>query len=373
MKFVVKKNIIQDVLSKIQGLTGHKSTLAIVENILIKNINSDICFIATDLETGFEGIYKADIEEEGIIIINAKKLYEIVKDFPEENIFVNEVENRWIEIGNDNVLFHIAGMNPADFPEIPRFKEIFFYTIEEVVLKKMIEKMLIISTWGDEKRAHLIGIYSEISEDDNNNKMLRMVSTDGSRLSKVDYYFKKDDKIPLIKNIIIPKKGISEALNFLDSDGKIEFGFIENHCILKKEQEIITIRLLEGVFPEYHDIIKKGNGKDIEFDKYLFNMMLKRMSILLSEGYKSVIFKFENNQLLITSANPALGESKEEMEIDFSDDKVEIAFNPKFFMDTFSVIDDKKVILNIVDEEHPCLVKGENDEHFISVIMPMRI
>ena len=373
MKFIIKKYIIQDVLSKIQGLTSHKTSLTIVENVLIKNINSDICFMATDLQTGFEGIYKADIQEEGTIIINAKKLYEIVRDFPEENILFNEVENRWIEIGNDNVLFHIAGMNPDDFPEIPKFEEIFFYKIEEEIFKKMIERMIIISVLGDEKRAHLIGIYSEIIKDDNDSKILRMVSTDGSRLSKVDYFFNKDDNIPLIKDIIIPKKGINEALKFLDSDGKIEIGFIENHCILKKDQEIITIRLLEGSFPEYHDIIKKENGKDIEFDKYLFNMMLKRMSILLSEGYNSVIFSFENNQLLITSTNPEFGESKEEMEINFPEGKVEIAFNPKFFMDTFNVIDDAKVILNIVDEEHPCLVQGENDEQFISVIMPMRI
>ena len=373
MKFIIKKYIIQNVLSKIQGITGHKSSLTIVENVLIKTVNSDICFMATNLETGFEGFYKADIKEEGTIIINAQKLYEIVKDFPEENILINEVENRWIEIGNDTVLYHIAGMNPDDFPEIPKFEEIFFYTIEEAVLRKMIERMVIISVFGDEKRAHLIGIYSEIIKDDNDNKILRMVSTDGSRLSKVDCFLKKDDNIPLIKNIIIPKKGINEALKFLDSDGNIEIGFIENHCILKKEQEIITIRLLEGIFPEYHDILKKGNGKDIKFDKYLFNMMLKRMSILLSEGHKSVIFNFENNQLLITSVNPEVGESKEEMNIDFPYEKVEIAFNPKFFMDTFNVIDDEKVILNIVDEEHPCLVKGENDEQFISVIMPMRI
>jgi DNA polymerase-3 subunit beta len=372
MKFVIKKNIIKDVLSKIQGLTNYKSSLAITENVLIKTVNSNICFIATDLETGFEGLYEADIELEGIITINAKKLYEIVRDFPEEDILINEVKKNWIEIGNENVLYHIVGMNSDDFPDIPKIDDIYFYKIKEKKIKKMIERMVIISASGDDKRAHIIGIYFEIIED-NNNKIFRMVSTDGSRLSKVDYILDKDVDISSLKNIIVPKKGMTEVIKFLDSEGDVEFGFMENNFILKKDKEIITIRLLEGIFPEYDDIVDKSEGTYIEFNKYLFNMMLKRMSILSSEDYKSVIFSFEKNRLLITSSNPEIGESKEEMEIDFPDSKVEIAFNPKFFMDTFNVIDDEKVILNIVDEEHPCLIKGENDNNFLSIIMPMRI
>lgn len=369
MKFIIQKNIIQNVLSKIQGLTSHKSSLAITENVLIKVVDSKVCVIATDLETGFEGLYEAEIETEGIVTTNAKKLYEIVKDFPEKEILINEVDNKWLEIGNNKVLYRIAGMNPDEFPDIPKFEDIFFYPIEENILKKMIEQMVVISVLSDEKRAHMIGIYFEILE----NKILRMVSTDGSRLSKVDYFFEKDIDIPIIKKIIIPKKGINEVIKFLGSNGKVKIGFIENHCIFKKDQEIITIRLLEGIFPEYKDIINEVEAKKIEFDKFLFNMMLKRMSILLSEEYKSVIFAFGNNRLLITSANPEFGESKEEMDINFPYEQIEIAFNPKFFIDTFNVIDDEKIILNIVDEEHPCLIRGKNDKQFLSVIMPMRI
>ena len=372
MKFFIKKKVIKNVLSKIQGLTNYKSSLAITENVLIKIIDSNVCFIATDLETGFEGLYKADIESQGMIAINALKLYEIVRDFPEEDILINEVEKKWIEIGKDNVLFHIVGMNPDNFPEIPQVKDIYLYKIEEKKLKRMIERMTVISAAGDDKRAHIIGVYFEILEY-NNNKILRMVSTDGSRLSKADYIFKDDVDISLSKNFLIPKKGMIELVKFLDSDGDVEFGFMDNHFILKKDKEIITIRLLEGKFPEYDDIIVEGKGKNIILNKYLFNMMIKRMSILSSEAYNSVIFSFEKNRLLITSSNPEIGESKEEMEIDFTEEHVEVAFNPKFFMDTFNVIDDEKVILNIVDEEHPCLIKGENDNNFLSVIMPMRI
>jgi DNA polymerase-3 subunit beta len=97
------------------------------------------------------------------------------------------------------------------------------------------------------------------------------------------------------------------------------------------------------------------------------------MSILSSEDYKGAIFNFEKNQLVVTSTNPDIGESKEDMDIQYSGDPLTVMFNPKFFIESLSVMDDENVILNIVDEEKPCLIEGEKDKTYLSVIMPMRI
>lgn len=102
-------------------------------------------------------------------------------------------------------------------------------------------------------------------------------------------------------------------------------------------------------------------------------MMLRRMSILSSEEYKGVIFNFDQNKLTISSTNPEIGESKEEMPIDFNRKAITVMFNPKFFIDTINVIADEKVVLNIVNEEKPCLIEGYQDKSYLSVIMPMRI
>ena len=111
----------------------------------------------------------------------------------------------------------------------------------------------------------------------------------------------------------------------------------------------------------------------IKFDRQLFLMMLKRMSILSSDNYKGVIFNFLKNRLIISSTNPDIGESKEDMDILFEGKPMEIAFNPRYFIDALNVIYDKTIILNIDNEEKPCLIEGEEDKNFISVIMPMRI
>ena len=373
MKFTIKKSDVINVLSNIQGLTGRKSGLAITENLLIKTEGQNIHFIVTDLETGFEGFYPSKIEKEGNLIINARKFYEIVRDFPDEEIKINEIENNWIEIGNNNVEYHIVGMNYDDFPEIPDIKEVDFFEINSQDLKRMIEKTVIVTGSTDDKRAHIVGNYFDIINKEDIN-IVRMVSTDGSRLSKDECIFDKSIKIPSKTEFIIPKKGLIEVSKFLESEKKIKIGFKENHFITKKENETIIIRLLEGEFPQYIDIIKKGeNNIPIKMEKQIFLMMLKRMSILSSENYKGVIFNFSKEKLIINSTNPEIGESKEEMAIDFKGEPIEVAFNPKYFIEALNAIEESKVVLNIINEEKPCLVEGEKDNRYLSAVMPMRI
>jgi DNA polymerase-3 subunit beta len=372
MKITIKKSDILPVLAKIQGLTGRKTSLAITTNLLIKTLDNGISLSATDLETGFEGSYPSSVESQGIIAINARKLYEIVRDFPSEEIGLNEVENHWIEIGNEHVEYHIVGMNPDDFPEIPKIEAVEFFEIDSNALTKMIERAVIVSATSDDKRAHIIGVFAEMISEENQ-KIFRLVSTDGSRLSKVDYLFDKNDDLPSSGGVMIPKKGLVEVNKFLDSEGPVQTGFKDNNLIIKKDSETLIIRLLEGAFPEYREIILKSGGHEIYMDRQLFLMMLKRMSILYSDDYKGVIFNFSDDKLVITSTNPDIGESKEDMTIEFSGDPITVMFNPRFFIDSLSVIDDEKVLIEIVNEEKPCLIEGEKDKTYLSVIMPMRI
>jgi DNA polymerase-3 subunit beta len=372
MKATINKKEILPVLAKIQGLAGRKTNLAITTNILIQTGDSGISISATDLETGFEGFYPAKIESQGIIAISARKLLEIVRDFPSEDIFVNEIENHWIEIGNRNVEYHIVGQNPDDFPEIPKIESVDFFEIDSTSFAKMIEKMVIITGASDDNRAHIIGIFAECIKEETQ-KIFRLVSTDGSRLSKVDYIFDKNYALPDGFTVLVPKKGLVEVNKFLDTEGPVKIGIKDNNFIVKKEKETLVIRLLEGDFPEYRDILVKTDGLNIQLDRHLFLMMLKRMSILSSDEYKGVIFHFSKDKLMINSTNPDIGESKEDMDISYAGDPIEVMYNPKFFIDTLGVIDDDNIVLNIIDEQKPCKIEGENDKMYLSVIMPMRI
>ena len=371
MKFIINKFQIVNVLAKVQGLTGRRSNLAITENILIRSEGDGIHLTATDLETGFEGFYPASVEKEGSVAVSAKKLFEIIREFPSDDILVNEVENRWIEIGNDKVQYHIVGMNPNDFPETPHITEVDFFAIDASIFERMIERSIIISAAGDEKRAHINGVFVERTHADVNR--LRFVSTDGSRLNAVHHLYGSPEALPSGEGVLVPKKGLNEVAKFLDIEGEVQIGIKESNFIVKKEKETIIIRMLEGDFPKYEDILTKGDVHIIKLDKIKFGKMLKRMSILATDNYKGAVFTFNENKLVVTATNPDYGESKEETEIEFSGVPIEAAFNPKFFMDALSVIDEEKVIINIVDGSRPCIVEGDMDKTFIGVIMPMRI
>jgi len=311
------------------------------------------------------------VEKEGAVAVSAKKLYEILREFPSEDILINEIENRWIEITNEKVQYHIVGMNPDDFPETPHIPDVDFFSIEAAILEKMIERATIISAAGDEKRAHINGVFVERTHGEVN--QLRFVSTDGSRLNAVRHDYANAEDIPAGEGVLVPKKGLNEVAKFLDIQGEVQIGVRDSNFIVKKEKETIIIRMLEGEFPKYEDILKKGKDHIIHLEKVKFGKLLKRMSILATDSYKGAVFAFDDNKLVVTATNPDYGESKEETDIEFSGDSIEAAFNPKFFLDTLSVIDDENIVINIVDGNRPCIIEGDTDHTFISVIMPMRI
>jgi len=370
MKFTIRKTDILGVLSKIQGLTGRKTSLAITTNVLMKASGSTVVLKATDLETGFEGSYPAQVQEEGAVALNSRKLFEIIRDFPSETVHVNEVENHWIEIGNDTVEYHLVGTNTEDFPEIPRFEDLSSIAIDAAALNAMIEKTVYIGGASEDKRAHIVGMLLEMVAGDEN--QFRLVSTDGSRLAKVDRPF--DGKRFSADGILVPKKGMHEVAKFLDTEGSVRVAMRDNNLVVEKEKETLIIRLLEGDFPDYAEILKQNDdGNVIQLDRRLFLMMLRRMSILSSEDYRSVLFHFEDGKLVITSTNPDIGESKEEMTVEFSGNPIKVAFNPRFFIEALNVIDTDTVDLSIVDGEKPCTLTGPGDSNFVTVIMPMRV
>ena len=369
IKFTVNKNDIVDVLSKIQGLSGHKSGLAITETVLIRSCDAGIKITVTDLETGLEGIYPAIIETEGTIAINARKFYEIVKEFPIDEININDVENKWIEISGKNVKYNIVEMNPSDFPDIPNIEEIDFLNIDSASLKMMIDKSLIISGNVGDNRAHMRGVLLEVNGDDG---AIRMVSTDGGRLTYFDFIYDIDTNSPYDIRAMVPKNGLKEVSKFLSGNGDVQIGVKDNNLAIKKDKEVFIIRLLEGDFPKYEDIVKKKGGT-ISLNRKQFLMMLKRMSILSSEDYKGAAFNFSDKRLTITTTNPDIGESKEEMSIEFNGEPIAAAFNPKFIIEILNAIEDDIVNINIIDGKSICLIEGEKDKSFLSVIMPMRI
>lgn len=369
MKFTIQKSKIMDVLGRIQGIVGRKTSMAITENVLIRTGDNHIILSATDLETGFEGIYPAMVETGGEAAVNARKLYDIVKIFPTDTILIQEMENRWIQISSENVEYHLVGMDPIEFPDIPAVAGASFFEINSDAFKGMIEKSVIISVPGDEKREHMIGVQLECIAQGN---ILRMVSTDIKRLSTADVVCDPDAGFRPADPIILPKKGLAEVNKFLEQEGVVLLGTQDNQFIVKKDNETIIINMLDGAFPNYYDLLKIDEAFDVVFDRNALMMMLKRMMIVTSEEYRAVIFYFGNHELITRAVNPNVGESKEKISITFDREPIEVAFNPRFFIEAMGFIETDNVVINIKNSENPCVIRAEKADGYFNVIMPMK-
>lgn len=372
MKFSFNKKDILEILAKIQGITGRKTNLKITSDILIKTVESKITITANDLETVFTGTYEAQVETPGILSINSKKFFEIIREYPNENICINEVENRWIEIGSGDSIYHIVSSDYENFPETPVIENVNFIEIAAQDLKKMVAVSSVVGFQSEEKRTYVLGALIEKAVVEGE-EMLRIVSTDSRRLHCFDAPFTGDLDLGEGR-VIIPKKGLAELGKFIDSGAEtIKVGVKDNCFVFQRVNESIMIKLLEGDYPDYMLVTNFEGMIPIEIDRAMFLTLMKRVSILTSEDCKSVVFNFTENNLTVTITNPDIGESKEQLMVGFSGEEIKSAFNPRYFRDALNLFEDQIVTLNIKDSKSPCIVKSMKNNNLICVIMAIHL
>jgi len=375
MEFNIEKRDILAGITNVQGITSRRTNLPVTSNVMIEARESEIRISATDLEVGYIGYYPAKIDREGATLISSRKLFEILREFPSKDIHFIKDEKNWViieDIDDKAIEYRIAGTPIEEFPEIPDIDNVTLFEIDTSILREMIEKTIYI-VLSDDIRSHLTGIYLEKIEKDGNT-FLRMVSTDGNRLSLIDQILDDNNKTFIIdEGIIIPKRGLSEVVKVLKEEVKSKIGIKGNNFIVNVENETFIIRLIEAEFPKYERVISMSNKKELRIDRDTFKGMLKRMSILSSDKYRGVKFNIDKDQLEAVTVNPEIGESKESIRIDYKDEPFKIGFNPRFIIDTLNVMKSNEVIMRFKDESDPCLFLGEDDPNFVSVIMPMRL
>ena len=371
MEFRIKKADLTKALAKVQGITGKKSNIPITSNVVLSVKNNHLGISATDLEIAFEGKYEVEALKEGECAVPSRKLYEIVREFPSESLLVKELENKWVQVLDEKVEYNIVGMDTEEFPGIPSIEQMKLFEMDKDILRDMIEKTQY-AVLTDEGRVNLTGVFfEEIVEGDE--KRLRMVATDGHRLSRIDSPIGADMGFSLRKGVIIPRNGIIEIAKALDDAEGVEIGVKDNNFVLKKKSEALIIRIIDGEFPDYNLVIPKKVKHVMKINKDAFLRMLKRMSILSSSKYRSVRCEIRKDQVETITTNPEIGESREVMSVEYGGDNIDIAFNPRYIIDALNSMRSEEVRLSLNDGETPCIIEGDDDPGFLGVLMPMRI
>ena len=375
MNFDIDKKEFLRGLSLMQSVVGRKTTLPILSHILMQWEKNSLNLTGTDLETGIREELNATIHQEGKASVSAKKLYEIVRELPEETIHIKKKENHWITLQCGKSVFNLAGLDPDEFPSLPTHQEGDFSKISTQLIREMIEKTVFAAS-NEESRYHLNGILL-IQAKQGGKEILRMVATDGHRLSLIDRVFPAIRGIE--KGIIIPKNGVLEIKKIMgdrDGEGEMEIYFDQTHGFFKMGKSLMVIRLIDGEFPEYEQVIPKGNDKKLSMEKERMYGCLRRVSTMASERVEGVKFSLNKNFLELSSYHQDFGDAKEEVEVVYEGPPLEIGFNARYLIEALNVIDSEEIIMELKDEGSPGIIKPPSSiepSNQICIIMPMRI
>ena len=371
MKFNVDRSLLLKALGRVQGIIEKRSNMPILSMVLLQASGSELQLSATDLEIAYRQTMSANVDEEGSVATHGRKLFEILRESVSETIEISSMENNWIRISDGSARFNLAGLPAEEYPAQIEPSDVDLIDVEASILSDMITKTIYAVTL-EEAGFKLSGIYTE-KLPESPGSVLRMVGTDGHRLSLVDKVIDGLDKLELTGGVMIPKKGMNEINRLASEGGKISFGFKQNNCVVKKDGAVIVIRLLDTKFPDYRAVIPKSPQHKFTVDRVFLLQAMKKMLILSSERYKAVKITLADGILDLHSTNPDLGEAEERIEVEYNDEPLELAFNARYFIDVLQNMESEEVELGFVDNSKPCVIRGEADEGFLGLIMPMRI
>ncbi len=367
MEFSIDKNEFIKVLQRIQGIVEKRNTMPILANVLIETNSGSIDILATDLEIFIKDNCPSSVKRDGAVTVNARKLFEIVRQMPDESVDISVGNEDKVTIKSGRARFNIMGLSAKEFPAFPAVEEDSLTRIDPDTLKEMIDKTsFAVST--DETRYNINGFYLE--RDDSRT---RIVTTDGHRLAIIE----KETDIPAeAGGVILPRKGVTEIRKLLEEkEGTFYFGITKKSATMKRDNTVINIRLIDGEFPDYKQVIPKDNDKSFIAPRTGLLESLKRVSILSSEKVKGVKFSLSKDRLVLSSSSPDIGDATEELPVEYGYDDMDIAFNAKYLIEALDAMDDEKVVLWLKDSLSPGILKPVNSEAsgYCYLIMPMRL
>ncbi len=371
MKLKIKKEEILKGLQRIQGVVDKKNTMPILSNMLLTAEGSSIEIVATDLEIGLRGRYAADVEKPGSVTVSAKKMFEIVRELPAEDIQIKVEDSNWIKILSGQSQFKLVGLPKDEYPALPDVAEDGMFAIDGDLLREMIKKTLY-SVGENDARYVLNGLFVHMSQG-KGGLTIRMVGTDGHRLSMIDRVIDAKHKE---ESLIIPKKAMMELRRLLEEDApktELRLGFSKNHALFKRDGLVMVSKLIDGNYPNYLQVVPTKNTKKVTVSKDVMTHAVKRVSILSKEKTNAVKLQLENNRLILSTNNPEVGEANEELAVDYRGEGIAIGFNSRYLMDVLTAMDREKITLELNDPLSPCLITEEGDDQYRCVVMPMRV
>jgi DNA polymerase-3 subunit beta len=364
MKLVIAKNEFVNLIGQIQSIISLKPTPLILANVLLEAENDQLIISATDLTVSMRLYAEAKVLEEGGITLPARRLFQLIREFTAPHVKLHSLTPEIAEVNAGSSHFKIQGIHKSEFPTFPDLKEGASFTLPSSVLKELLSRTSFAAA-RDDSRQVLNGILMLNSKAEST-----FISTDGKRLAKVNTSLSLTDAHA--GSYILPLKAVEEMIKILESKEE------EAKCILMNDKVALEIenltlitKLLSGQYPDVSRVIPEKTSSSITLHREELISLLRQVSLFTSENSSSVRFSFAPGTLHLSAVSGEIGEGKVHMSVNYGGPKIDIAFNPHYFLDILRHSKDETVNFDITNPYNPGLITDSSNAQF--VIMPMRL
>lgn len=363
MKIICSKNNLQKSVNIVLKAVPSKTTMPILECILIDATQGKIKLTANDMELGIETTVEGEILEKGIVALDAKIFSEIVRKLPENTVTLETDSRLNTTITCEKAKFNIPGQSGEDFTGLPNVEKNDSISISQFTLKEVI-RQTIFSIAANENNKIMTGELFEINGD-----ILRVVSLDGFRVSirKIEL---KDNYEK--KKVIVPGKTLTEISKILsgETEDMVHIFFTDNHILFEFDETIVVSRLIEGEYFRIDQMLSSDYETKISINKKELLNCIDRATLLIKEGEKKPIIIHITDGSMELKINSQIGSMNEDIDIVKEGKDIMIGFSPRFLMDALRVIDDETVDIYLVNPKAPCFIKDEK-QSYIYLILPV--
>jgi DNA polymerase-3 subunit beta len=371
MRININVNELKESLNKVLSVVDKKNTRLILNFIQIEAFENSLEITATDLEVSAKITLGCKVDKPGIICVNAKNIFEIIKELPDKMVLLeSEPTTNNLKIKCDDINFNLLIFTNEEFPKLQFKSNANEFELNATQIIDIINKTSHAIS-NDETRIFLNGIFLQEVE----NK-LRTVATDGYRLALVESELKKPNIEALINGIILPKKGVLELKKIAEAfpTENIQISIDESFIYLNaKNIYSLAIRLIAKEYLKYQAVIPKKTNFTADIDRNNFLNAIKRIKIMANERSNGVKVNLKENELIVTANHPSLGDAYEKFPIRYAGKEFEIGFNAKFLIETLAIIADEEVRLEFNNELSPVVVKSLKNLNFLCIIMPLKL
>lgn len=363
MKIVCQKSELLKSVNIVMKAVPSKTTMPILECILMDASKGNIKFTTNDMELGIETIVNGDIQEKGKIAIEAKLFSEIIRRLPDNEVTIQTDNKCQVVITCEKAKFNLSGKEGDDYPYLPFVEKDNSISISQFTLKEVI-KQTIFSIAQNENNRMMTGELFEIKDN-----TLKVVSLDGHRISIRKIELKETYEN---KKVVVPGKTLIEISKILsgETEDMVDIYFTKNHILFEFDNTIAVSRLIEGEYFRIDQMLSSDYETKIKINKRELLDCIDRASLLIKEGDKKPIIIGIDDMSMELKINSQIGSMNEQIMIEKEGKDILIGFNPRFLMDALRVIDDETITIYLVNPKAPCFIRDES-ESYIYLILPV--